>query len=139
MEWCQSPLLLLIRLVWGSQFYMAGHGKLANLERTTGFFAELGIPYPKLNAIAAGGIEMVGGLCLVLGLGGRVVTIPLIFTMAVAYATAHKGDLHDLDKFIASPPFTFLFASVLILVFGSGSISADYFVKKQLQGDAPKK
>ena len=50
----QAPVLLVIRLYWGWACAQTGWGKLMNLDRTTGFFASLGIPAPKLNAIAAG-------------------------------------------------------------------------------------
>jgi putative oxidoreductase len=141
--WCVSPLLLLIRLLWGSQFFMAGQRKLQHLDTTAQFFASLGIPMPKLNAALAGSVEMLGGLCLVIGLGGRVVTFPLIFTMLVAYATAHRDTLGplahgDLEPFLTATPFQFLFACVLILVFGSGSLSADYLILKKVAPDEKK-
>ena len=41
---------LLTRLVIGYAFYQAGGGKLANMERTVGFFTDLGIPFPAANA-----------------------------------------------------------------------------------------
>ena len=84
----QNPLLLLIRLYWGYQFYLAGSGKFENFERTVGFFTKLGIPMPELNVYMAAGTEMIGGLLLLVGLGSRLVSLPLVFTMLVAYFTA---------------------------------------------------
>src|SRR5213594_796546 len=84
----QSPLLLVIRLHWGWQLFLTGKGKLLNLDRTAGFFANLHIPMPKLNALLAGGTECFGGLLLILGLGARLVSIPVAFTMVIAYLTA---------------------------------------------------
>ena len=127
--WLRSPLLLLVRLYWGWGFFQTGKGKLMHLERTAGYFASLNIPAPKLNAIAAGSVECAGGLLLLLGLGGRVVPVPLIFTMLVAYATAESEALHaltsDPDKFTSAAPFLFLLAAVLVLVFGPGQLSLD--------------
>lgn len=60
----QSPFLPVIRLYWGWQFLLTGKGKLLNLDRTAGFFANLHIPMPKLNAILAGSTECFGGLLL---------------------------------------------------------------------------
>ena len=42
----QSPLLLVIRVYWGWQFFLTGKGKLEHLPRTTAFFQSLGIPHP---------------------------------------------------------------------------------------------
>lgn len=125
-----QPLLLLgIRLFWGSQFFLAGRGKLLNLERTAAFFQSLEIPLPMVNAYAASLTECLGGLLIFVGLGTRLASIPLIFTMLVAYATAHRTELLGIfsnpDAFVSAPPFLFLFASTIALVFGPGSISID--------------
>lgn len=122
-------LLLAIRLYWGWQFFMTGKGKLMNLEGTTGFFTELGLPFPQLNAIMAGSSECFGGLLLLVGLGSRLISIPLMFTMIVAYLTAHRetvtGIWSDSDAFVTAAPFLFLFAAVIIFTFGPGKFSID--------------
>jgi putative oxidoreductase len=50
----------------------------------------------------------------------------------VAYITADREALFSIfsnpGKFYASDAYTFLFASVLILVFGPGKISVDYAI-----------
>ncbi len=130
-----SPLLLAIRLYWGWQFFQTGKGKLMNLERTTGFFAELGLPLPKMQAMLAGTTECVGGLFLLVGLFSRLTAVPLIFTMIVAYLTAHRetvtGIFSDSDAFVSAPPFLFLFAAIIIFVFGPGTASVDQLLKKR--------
>src|SRR5688572_10195686 len=84
-DFLQSPLLLVIRLYWGWAFAQSGWGKLTNLERTAGFFESINIPLPKVNAVLAGGTECLGGILLALGLFARPASVPLIFTMLVAY------------------------------------------------------
>ena len=130
----QSPLLLVMRLYWGWQFFQTGKGKLMNLDRTTGFFQSLNIPHPHLNAIMAGCIECFGGLFLLLGLGSRVLTIPLIFTMCIAYVTAEhdalKAIFTDPDKFVSAAPFEFMLCAVIVLVFGPGVFSLDWLIGK---------
>ena len=125
----QSPLLLVIRLYWGWSFAQTGWGKLMNLDRTAGFFESLHIPMPKLNALMAGSTECFGGLLLALGLFARPVSVPLTFTMLVAYATADREALQalfsDPDKFTGAAPFLFLFATLIVLAFGPGKISLD--------------
>ena len=135
----RSPFLLLIRLYWGWGFCQAGWGKLTHLERTAGYFASLHLPAPKLNALAAGSVECLGGLLLLLGLGGRVVPLPLLFTMIVAYATAESEAVHaltsDPDKFVSAAPFLFLLAALIILVFGPGKLALDALLAKKTSSE----
>ena len=133
--WLQPVLLLVIRGWWGWSFFLTGKGKLLNLERTTSFFTDLGLPLPKLNAIMAGSTECFGGLLLLLGLGSRLVSVPLMFTMIVAYATADKEALaaifSDTDKFTGATPFLFLLACVIVFAFGPGKLSLDALFGKK--------
>lgn len=138
----RSPLLLLIRLYWGWQFAQTGWGKLMHLDRTTEFFASLGLPAPALNAIAAGSVEAAGGLLLLLGLGARPAALALTFTMGVAYATADREALQAIftepDKLFAAAPFLFLAASLLVLAFGPGAWSLDAVWRRfRAAGDRP--
>ena len=130
----QSPFLLIIRLYWGWQFFGTGKGKLMNLDKTAGFFASLNIPAPKLNAIMAGSTECIGGLLLLLGLGSRIATVPLIFTMIVAYLTAESDAAHAIfsnpDKFVTATPFLFLLTCVIVLIFGPGCFSLDAVIAR---------
>lgn len=125
----QSPLLLIIRLYWGVSFARTGWGKLMNLDRTAGFFASLDLPLPRLNAVMAGATECLGGVLLAVGLYARPASVPLIFTMMVAYVTADNEALRaitsDPDKFVSAAPFLFLLAALLVLAFGPGKLSVD--------------
>lgn len=136
----QSPFLLAVRLYWGFQFAQTGWGKLNHLSDTTEFFSSLGLPFPMLNATLAGATECFGGLFLLLGLGSRLVALPLIFTMIVAYATADKEAaaqiFSDPDKFVTATPFLFLLASVIVLVFGPGKLALDTLLARKF---APQK
>src|SRR5579871_4050851 len=113
----QSPLLLVVRLYWGWQFFQTGKGKLMNHEKVTDFFQSLHIPMPGLNAYLAGTTECLGGLLLLIGLGSRLVSLPLIFVLAIAYITAEsdalKAIFRDPDKFTAATPFLFLMACLM--------------------------
>jgi putative oxidoreductase len=137
----QPVFLLLVRVYWGWQFFITGRGKLMNLERTAEFFGSLNIPFPLLNAWMAGLTECVGGLLLLAGLASRISTIPLICTMLVAYGTAHTQELRMLfshpDAFVSAPPFLFLLASLIVLLFGPGWISADALIGRYVLGRCP--
>ncbi len=131
----QSPLLLVIRLYWGVSFAQTGWGKLMNLGRTAGYFESLSIPLPKLNAIMAGATETLGGVLLALGLFARPASVPLIFTMLVAYATADREAIgaiaSDPDKFLTASPFLLLLAALLVLAFGPGRFSVDRLLARK--------
>ena len=124
-----SPLLLLVRVYWGWQFFGTGKGKLMDIPNVAAFFADNQIPLPTLSALLAGAAECLGGLFLLVGLATRLTTIPLIFTMIVAYVTVESDSLKaifsDPDKFTNATPFLFLFACVIVFVFGPGAFSLD--------------
>ncbi len=125
----QSPLLLAVRLYWGWQFFQTGLGKLMHMPKVVEFFTSLGIPFPALNAYFVSSLECIGGALLFLGLGSRVIALPLTIDMLVAYITADREALmsvfSDPGKFYAADPYTFFFAALLVLIFGPGKISID--------------
>jgi putative oxidoreductase len=124
-----SPFLLLVRLYWGFQMMQTGWGKLHHLEKVTAFFTSLGIPLPGLNAPFIAGLEFVGGILIMLGLGSRLWALLLSADMVVAFLTADRGALFsifsDPDKFYAAAPFTYLIAFLIVLIFGPGRFSVD--------------
>ncbi len=132
----QSPVLLLMRLYWGWSFFQSGKGKLLHLDDIAAYFSDLNIPLPKLNAILAGSTECVGGLLLLVGLGSRLISIPLIFTMLIAYWTADReaftGIFSNPDGFLEATPFLFLLTAILVLAFGPGVFSLDWLLGKIL-------
>lgn len=131
----QSLFLLAVRLYWGWLFAVDGWGKLHNLSRVTDFFSSLGLPAPGLTAAFIGGLELVGGILLAIGLGSRLIALLLTGNMLMAYITADREALFsvfsDPDKFTAASPYTYLFASVIVLVFGPGKLSVDAWLAKK--------
>jgi putative oxidoreductase len=133
--WLQSPLLLVMRLYWGWQFHVTGTGKQAHLHRTAEFFRGLRIPFPTVNACIAGATECVGGLLLLLGLASRLVSVPLMFVMIVAYLTADFDKVRHIftepDKFVTADPFLFLLTAVVVFAFGPGIFSIDWLIARK--------
>ena len=133
----QSVLLLAVRLYWGWQFIQTGWGKLGDMNKVVGFFTSLGIPFPVLNAYFVAGLEFAGGALLLVGLGSRLIALLFTADMLVAYVTADREALLSIlsspDKFYAAAPYTFLFASLLVLVFGPGRFSIDYLIGRRLK------
>ncbi len=131
---------LLTRLVIGVAFHYTGHGKLSNLQRTTDFFASLGIPFPHVNAVFVSTLEFVGGLFLALGLATRIFAALLSCSMIVALITSDGGEW--LTKFPADltdvTSFTFLLFLIWLVLYGPGPISLDKLVSKWLRiGEQP--
>jgi len=133
----QSPMLLALRLYWGFQFAQTGWGKLHNLAKITSFFASLHIPFPAFNAPFVSTLEFVGGILLMLGLFSRPVAFLLAGNMLVAYWTADREALmsifSDPGKFYVADPYTFLFASLMVLIFGAGFFAVDTYIAKRLK------
>jgi len=130
----QSLLLLFVRLYWGWQFAVDGWGKLHNLPKVIEYFGSLGLPAPGLTAFFVSILELVGGVLLALGLGSRLIALLLTVNMTMAYITGDREALRsifsDPDKFSAAAPFTYLMASLVVLIFGPGRFSLDYLIER---------
>jgi putative oxidoreductase len=125
----QSPFLLFVRLYWGVQLVQSGWGKLHHLTDVTQFFTSLGLPAPGFTALAISCLEFFGGILFALGLFSRPLSLILTINMLMAYITADRESLFSFfsnpGKFYTADPYTFLFASVLVLLFGPGYFSLD--------------
>ena len=86
-----APLFL--RLYLFPVFWMAGNNKWNSFEDTAAWFGNpdwgLGLPFPSLMAFLATSAEVIGALALLLGLGVRWFSIPLMITMLVAAFAVH--------------------------------------------------
>jgi uncharacterized membrane protein YphA (DoxX/SURF4 family) len=84
---------LALRLYLAPIFWMAGTNKLRHMDSTIAWFGNadwgLGLPFPTLMAYAAAMSETVGAILLLIGLGVRYISIPLMITMLVAAVTVH--------------------------------------------------
>jgi putative oxidoreductase len=131
----QSIFLLFVRLYWGWQFFQTGWGKLHNLPHVIEFFTSLGIPAPTLNAYFVSSLECFGGILLAVGVGSRLLALMFVFDMLVAYITADRAALFSIfskpDDFYAAAPYTFLVASLIILIFGPGRLALDYVIERK--------
>ena len=131
----QSPFLLFVRVYWGAQLAQNGWGKLHNLAHVAEFFSSLGLPAPGPTAAFVATVEFVGGILLVLGLFSRFIGLVLTIDMAMAYITADREALlsifSDPGKFYVADPYTFLFAALLILIFGPGKFALDTYLLRR--------
>jgi putative oxidoreductase len=128
-SYLQSPFLLFVRLYWGWQLAQSGWGKLHHLSNVGEYFGTLGLPMPAQMAVFIACVEFFGGIFLALGLASRITALVLTVNLTMAYVIGDREALlsffSDPDKFIAAAPFAFLLVAVIVLIFGSGKISAD--------------
>lgn len=133
----KSPFLLAIRLYWGWQLVQSGWGKLHHLDRVTQFFSSLNLPAPGFTAHFVSSLELVGGIALILGIGSRLFGLVLTVNMLVAYWTADRDALtaffSDPGKFYNADEYTFLFAALMVLIFGAGLFSLDALIGRLFQ------
>lgn len=133
-DFLQSPFLLLIRLYWGYQLIISGWGKFHNLSGVSEYFQSLSIPFPYFHAILVSGVELFGGLLLLLGLFSRFASIALLGLFIGAYATAESEAIKTLVKdfdpapFFSATPFLFGYVALLVFLFGPGKLSLDYWL-----------
>lgn len=83
--------LAIVRVAVGVTFLAHGVDKLVDLTAATAFFDSLGLPLPGWLAPLVAGLEVVGGLALILGFATPLAGVALAGDMVVAYLTAHLG------------------------------------------------
>jgi putative oxidoreductase len=138
----QSFVLLLLRLTWGWQLAESGYGHLTHVAKTIDAFTGWGVPFPAFNVYVSGITELLGGSLLILGLGARLISVPLVFNFIVAIIAASRHDIADAfakngllagwDQIINDGAFPMLMLALIMLAFGPGKVSIDYLLKRTL-------
>jgi uncharacterized membrane protein YphA (DoxX/SURF4 family) len=92
----------------GSVFLWEGILKFVYANQGVGRFTKLGFPFPDLTASFVGGLETVGGLLILVGLGTRFVAVPFLIEMVVAMLSTKIGLYLGTSPLPlpASPPLT---------------------------------
>ena len=96
-HWFSSPphdapkATILLRLMAGGVFLWEGILKFVYVNQGVGRFTKLGFPFPDFTASFVGGLEIVGGLLILLGLGTRFVAVPFLIEMVVAMLSTKIG------------------------------------------------
>ncbi len=133
-DYLRSPFLLAVRLYWGWQLIQSGWGKLHHLDKVTDYFTTLNLPMPAQMAVIISCVELFGGIFLALGLLSRLTALVLTVNLIAAYITGDREALFsifsDPDKFYAAAPYTFLIASLIILIFGPGKLCLDTLLER---------
>ncbi len=88
-EYVKDIAMLMLRFILAYAFFHPAMMKWGDMDSIISWFGYLGIPMPALNAYMAATVETLGVVLLTIGLGTRLISIPLIVTMLVAIVTVH--------------------------------------------------
>ena len=125
--------LLLFRVILVIGFYGPAMMKVKNLEGVAEWFGSMSYPFPMVSAILAMSTEVLGIVLLTLGLGTRVIALPMMFVMVVAIFTTHiSNGFAAGDNGFEIPLYYFLMLFALV-VYGSGKYSLDHVLGKKSQ------
>ena len=132
---------LLLRIMAGSVFLWEGLMKLAFANQGVGRFTKLGMPVPALTANLVAGLEIGGGILLLIGLATRGIAILFICEMLVAMLSTKISMFFGTSPLPLppAPPVTGLWAvlheirsewaqlavSLFLLIEGPGPLSLD--------------
>jgi putative oxidoreductase len=123
-----SVPLLLLRLILAYGFYGPAKMKWKDINSVANWFESIGIPAPAFNAYLAAGTETLGIILLILGLGTRLIAIPLMITMLVAIKTVHWANGFEAADNGFEIPLYYIIMLLTLLVYGSGKWSLDYLI-----------
>lgn len=117
--------MLILRLISGLLMMNHGYDKLANFAKYKGEFMNflgMGSSFSLCLVIFA---EFFCSVFLIMGLFTRLVAVPLVITMAVAFFMAHNHDFYGKGEMAA----LYLCAYLVILILGPGKASIDNMIK----------
>src|SRR5260370_16186300 len=95
-RFCQSTLLLLIRIYFFWQLFKIGLAKLEHIETVIGYFTKLEIPYPDINAWVVSATECFGSILIVAGFAFPPCALPLTHFLAVSFLVGGKHALRHI-------------------------------------------
>lgn len=123
-----APLMLRLILAYG--FFEPAWNKIQDVHAIGEWFESMELPAPYLQAWMATITECLGVILLVLGLGTRIIAVPLVITMIVAIKTVHwENGFAAGDNGYEIPLYYALMLLCLIFT-GSGKISLDHVLSK---------
>jgi putative oxidoreductase len=131
LEKASSAPLLLLRLLLAYGFYGPAKMKWKDINSVIDWFGSIGIPAPAFNAYLAAGTEALGVVLLVLGLGTRLIVIPLVITMLVAIKTVHWANGFEAADNGFEIPLYYVIMLLTLLVYGPGKWSIDFLIGRK--------
>jgi putative oxidoreductase len=126
---CERPAgwwLTLARWTTGAVFVAFGVGKFVDHRSETSSFQAYGLPSPGVFTSVIGGLELVGGILLVLGLGTRAVAAVLAGDMVGAIIVS--GLLRNETVSLTLAP-VLLVVMLALVALGPGRLSLDFALR----------
>ncbi len=130
-EKLRSVALLLFRLILAYGFYEPAMMKLKSLSGVAEWFGSMNYPLPVVSASLAMVTEVAGVLLMVLGLGTRVIAVPMMFIMVIAIFTVHLSNGFAAGDNGLEIPLYYILMLFALVVYGSGKYSVDYLIGKR--------
>ena len=125
-----SFLLLFMRVFFGAMFFMHGLDKLTD-------FNALSENYPSVFGLGSYTTLMITIFCefacsmfLIVGLVTRIVLIPMIIAMAVAFFDIHDGMMPEGELALI-----YLIVFIVLFMTGPGRYSVDYLIDRKVRKD----
>jgi putative oxidoreductase len=125
--------LLLFRFILAIGFYGPAMMKVKNLEGVAEWFGSMSYPFPMVSAILAMSTEVLGFILLTLGLGTRVIALPMMFIMVIAIFTTHISNGFAAGDNGFEIPLYYILMLFALVVYGSGKYSLDYLLGRKSQ------
>jgi len=145
----QWVALLLSRVAIGFFFFMSGYNKffVQGIGHLRNELIEYGIPFPLLNAWLDAGVQLLGGLAIIVGLGTRFWSVAIGFAMILASVTVTIPDVINKDIaraensllfwgwFYYRPEPVYLTVFLLLIFLGPGKVILDHWMAYKLGVD----
>ena len=125
-----SFLLLCLRLFFGVMLFLHGLDKMSNFQVLSQTFPDIMGLGSYMSLMIAIFCEFCCSMFLIFGLLVRIMTIPLIVVMSVAFF-----DVHDAMFPEGELAFIYLVLFTLLYVTGPGRYSVDYLIDMRFQKD----
>src|SRR6202161_4104534 len=135
--------VLLIRVSFGLFFAISGANKLfvaGGIKPGYETLVQAKAPFPQQTAYFVASVEFVGGSLLAVGFLSSPASVALLIDMTVAtltsaISTMSKGlsPLNWLDDFLYLPEVLYVLFFILLICFGPGEFSIDYWLAGKLR------
>ncbi len=123
--------LLFARIILAIGFYKPAMMKIGNVSGIAEWFGGMGYPLPMVSAVLATTTEVLGVILLVLGLGTRLISVPLMFVMFIAIFTVHISNGFAAGENGFEIPLYYFLMLFTLMVNGGGKLSLDYLLFKK--------
>ena len=121
----QDTALLVGRILIAALFLVAFYNSAMNIAGTVGYFGSLGVPAPDAAVWLKMAIELVGGICILIGWQTRTAALGLALFVLVAALFAHLNwaDGNQLNHFLKN--IAIIGGLLAVYVTGPGAYSVE--------------